>query len=232
MIFYHHTTQESSEEILSTLNGLGIKISEFDLHQYLISFFKEDVESLEIDQDGYFIDLKNNYETIIDGRSVVKNVPWLGKGLYCFTETNLDAARQYNDSKLDVMLEVSVDKSKCGENNIFNMTNKNKTKLLIHYLENDYLEMYEFFTEDQVKYLEMLRLILLTSVKNNYKGMPHAAGILIELFLEQTGEEYKIVKCSFMLGGSKPSKPIWIDEYVAIRDHRIISNVASVENAS
>lgn len=227
MFFYHHTTSENAGKILATPNGLGIKGSDFHLKQYIDSLFTEDFLEQPSDPTHSSFSFRNDYTVIIDGIEETYEVKWLGNGLYCFAETNLDAARQYNEKKLDTVLKVTVKPDKCTEDDIFNMTNRKNTLKLIKFLKEEVPQIFGYLSEAQKVYTKKLQEILLATLNNNFRGAPHAAGILIELFLV-IYNTYKVVKCSFMLGGSKPSKPIWIDEYIAIKDLDILEKVELV----
>lgn len=222
MIFYHRTRQEYATSILSVENGLGIRPSFYSLNAYLQALFNESFLQLPEDFIEKHIDLNKQY-IVMDksGNERVCEAMYLGSGLYCFSECNLTTAQGYGSNKLDTLLKIQVDSQKCLPTDIFDMTSKNNMGMLRRFLNQEFPKVYKKLDGSTRKYYEKLREVLLAAIKVQFRGTPHCAGIILELFQAYMQSEYKIVKSSFIFGGEK----WYVEEYVSIKDMSIIKKV-------
>lgn len=222
MIFYHRTRQEYAASILSDDNGLGIRASFYNLPAYLQTLFNEAFLQLPEDFIEKHIDLNKEYIVIDEcGNETSYEAMYLGAGLYCFSECNLATAQSYRSNRLDTLLKIQVDSQKCLPTDIFDMTSKANMGMLRKFLHQDFPKVYKKLDVSTKKYYEKLQEVLLAAIRVQFRGVPHCAGIILELFQAYLQSEYKIVKSSFIFGGEK----WYVEEYVSIKDMSIIEKV-------
>lgn len=220
MKFYHSTTSQNAKSIVGSQR---IYPSEFNFADYLKELFKNGWFDKEVCGEQEY-KIPSTYK---DQHGNEHYVYWLGKGVYCFVETDLQQAREYN-IRNDVIIEINVDKTKCTFSNIFNMDSKTNRKLLKEFILEDLIQLEKIQkTPKDKEYVQKFRRALKASMENNFKGTPHAAGILIDLFLE-VHQKYKIVKCTFMHGGGKKNRDLWYTNYVSIKDTNIIKSLNKI----
>lgn len=216
MKFYHSTTKKNLECIVKSQNVFP---SEFDLSSYLMQhlesgwFAKEDFQQSD----------SRMPDTYIEGDDE-KKLFWLGNGVYCFTEIDLQEAIDYNDNH-DAILVIKINPEVCNEFNVFNMDSKKNRAILQEFIDVGLKQLEDVqHTDTLKKYAANFRRQLKYCLHDNFRGTPYAAGILIDLY---TGvfSNFKIVKCTFYFGGGKKNPMPWFSQYVAIKDLSVISQL-------
>lgn len=213
MKFYHSTTKDNAESIIKSQE---IYPSKFNTNLYLKQYLENGwFEKEDFKESDYR--LPYSY----DDNGVPQKLYWLGHGVYCFIESDFKEAKEYN-KKLDKIIEVFVNLKRNNEHNIFNMDSKVHRNLLREFIDVGLKQLEDAQPNDILKkHASNLRTQLKHCLHNNFKGTPHAAGVLIDLFTK-VHPNYKIVKCTFNFGGGKKNPLPWLAHYVAIKDPTII----------
>ncbi|MBT2569837.1 hypothetical protein [Planococcus sp. ISL-110] len=214
MKFYHST---KSEHAASIVNEQVINPSYYDLSAYLrevilSGWFDSDkfVDTNQLSIPQKFTDVEGNEQY----------VSWLGVGVYCFVETDLEQAQEYSANH-DAIVEIIVDEKLCQGTNIFNMDSRPSRKKLKEFVVNGLKQLEDMQRPEDKEYVRKFREILEACLDNNFRGTPHAAGLLIDLYMMLV-ENFKIIKCTFTHGGGKKNKDPWFTQYVAIKDTEVI----------
>lgn len=221
MKFYHSTTNENADAIIDLQ---CINISEYNLGDYIQELLINGWFDKEIFQDHEF-KIPSTYK---DANGIVHYVYWLGKGVYCFAETDLQQAVEYS-VKHDAIIEIHITEELDPIKDIFNMDSKQNRLLLEKFITEDLneLEKNQNTSKDK-EYVFKFRRALKACMDNHFLGTPHAAGILIDLYLS-IYPNFKIVKGSFILGGGKKTKLSWLTTYIILKNTDIISSLNKLQ---
>lgn len=219
MKFLHNTSITSAQSIINSKN---IYESAFDVQKYIEEFLEkisEETDSKELPSEYH--DDSRNY------------VPWLGRGVYCYSEFDIKLAKNYKKNQGDrAVIAIKVDVTEINDDSFFNMDSQESRRLLRLFLEEDLKKMaFSYYDEGKEQLgnsVLFLREILLENFKNYYEGFPYAAGIILDLFLASSEKDYHIVRGSFKKGSGKGKKNFWIDTYFTIKESNVISSLEQI----
>lgn len=221
MNFYHCTTTESGRSLLRSKKKPHNRFrpSSFDykacIDHWLNEMVKRPVEDFHGGSEPY--SFPRTYFHGGDNREVV----WLGNGIYCFSEAHKQEAPLYamkRSDNLDAILEIHYE----DEYTHLDM-NKEKDKL-ISFLQGPYLSIIEQLEGDSeiLAFMEVMIELLVIEIERDYYYNPHAAAVVLELYLDLLNIEYDVVSNKFSL--STTSKQF--DNYSAIRNLNLINDIA------
>lgn len=207
MKFYHSTVTPLANKIIRTQK---MKPSDFDVWEFL---------SYTI--DIYEYNKSERLPMTYPGLRGDLSAYWLGKGIYCYKETDLESARKHNEMH-DAIVEIITD----DELEYIDLSNPENKRIMISFLENEFVEFLDKgnFTQHQKESYELIRKILLKSVKEDHIKFPHAAGIVLELYTFLLGKKYQLASANFVLN---PADKVNIreEEYFVIKDSKVIKEI-------
>ncbi|PYF05633.1 hypothetical protein [Ureibacillus chungkukjangi] len=216
-----HNTKNSNAT--SIINSQTIHGSIFNIKDYLEEFFEK------VSEANGSVELLHEYD---DGKIYV---PWLGSGVYCYSEFDIRLAKEYKKKQGDrTVIAIEIDSSKIDENNLLNIDSQESRKILKEFLDQRLKEIaFDYFDKGNEQLGDstlLLREILIISFDNYYVGYPFAAGIILDLFLNSSETQYNIVKGSFRKGGGKGKfkNTVWIDTYFTIKENNVISSLNKI----
>lgn len=222
MKFYHSTTSENAtsivgeQEIYPSHYDLSVYIEQVVLTGWFTQNEPRENESMTIPQ------------RFVDSQGEEHYLHWLGSGVYCFVETDLEQAIEYRRDH-DAIIEIVIEETDMPINDIFSMDSRANRKKLKDFVTQGLTQLEEMQTDpdDKIK-VEKFRKALETSLENNFRGTPHAAGIIIDLYRSLI-EDFKLIKCTFSHGSAKKKNGHWFTQYVALKDISVIKELNQLQ---
>lgn len=216
MKFYHSTTQSNATSIEKSNH---INPSQFDIMEYLVFLLQTAWFPVTIGEHRRLVD-KYVSATTEETHSVM----WLGQGIYCFGETDLQEAQKYRDKLHDAVIEIITE-----DVTVYNMDARGTRRELYDFLEQGFNQLRSIQTEQQdVKLIDELRDLLKASLLNNFSGTPYAAGVLLEIFGFVTDRKPEIVTNTFLHGGTAKQKVPWLTKYFVIKEPAIVRSLKTL----
>lgn len=210
MNFYHCTNTNAARKILRPEPAKRvIKESYFD-YQICLEYWLRRLSNNPLNP---FPNTYYDYEVYDEEYYVY----WLGRGVYCFSENNEEMASRYARSHdLDVIIDIDYDP---------NYTYFDLTKRIGEVIDLLKNETVNFFRQkgcdqDVIEAVSVMVESLLLSIEDEFFEDPHAAAIVIGLFLDLRNEEYDVVSNNFLK--QDINNEYFYDEYHSIRNQNKI----------
>lgn len=125
MKLLHNTNNTNAASIIGSQRIHG---SVFEINKYIQEFFNK------IGEEHNSIELLSEYND--DGDK--QYVPWLGSGVYCYSEFDIRLAKNYKSKQGNrSVISIEIDDIKINENNLFNMDSQESRKILREFLDED-----------------------------------------------------------------------------------------------
>lgn len=199
---------------MKILRDNHIKQSDFDVWDYLSTLL--DLYEYNKEEERFPMNYRRRRRTV--------PAYYLGKGVYCFHESDYEKAKCYDDDH-DALIEIITDEP----STYINLSSPENKEKMISFLENEFVVFLEIggFTPNERESYELIRKILLKSAKEDHIRFPHAAGVILELYTELTGDSFQLASSIFVLNPAE-KEDIKKDEYFVIKDNSIITQFGYV----